>query len=64
MNPLKPDPRLLVTLGSIVVHTEEMLDTKKGHVFDLETLQAMLNSKEIQEWLAEMNKMALIPVKR
>jgi hypothetical protein len=41
-----------------------MLDVKKGHVFDIETLKALLDAPEVKEWLVEMNKMSLLPVKR
>lgn len=63
-DPLKPELRLLVMLGSIAVHAEEMLDVKKGHIFDMEILKALLNSPEVKTWLKEMDKMALLPVKR
>ena len=64
MNPLKPDPTLLVKLGSAIVHADEMLDPVKGHHFDMKTFKALLADPEIQEWLKEMGKMALLPVKR
>jgi hypothetical protein len=63
MNPLKPSATLLCKLGSIVVHTEEML-SDKGHHFDLEALKAVLTDREVEEWMLAMQKMALLPEKR
>lgn len=63
MNPLKPDPTLLIKLGSIIVHAEELI-SPKGHEFDMSAIEGLLSDSEIKEWLAEMNKMALLPEKR
>ena len=62
-NPLKPDLALLVKLGSIAVHTEEMLSAG-GHPFDRDALGTLITDSAIKEWLAEMTKMAMLPVKR
>ena len=62
-NPLKPNLSLIVKLGSIMVHTEEMLSSK-GHAFDAEALKALLADKEVVEWKKQMDKLALLPVKR
>ena len=59
----KPSLSLLVKLGSIVVHADEML-SPKGHVYDRLALQQAIADTEVQEWLKEMDKMALLPVKR
>lgn len=63
LNVLKPNATTLIKLGSIAVHAEELL-SPLGHHFDLSTLQALLEDEEIKEWLAGMNKLALLPVKR
>lgn len=60
---LKPPISLLVKLGSISVHVEEMLSAT-GHAFDLDTLKYLLQDKEIINWINEMNKLALLPVTR
>lgn len=60
---LKPSAALLVKLGSIAVHVEEML-SPSGHAFDLSVLQIAFKDPEIVEWIEEMNKLALLPVKR
>ena len=63
MNPLQPSASLLVKLGSIAVHTEELLGPG-GHHFDVETLKVLLNDQEVVEWEIAMHEMALLPVKR
>jgi len=60
---LTPSMSLLVKLGSIAVHTGEMLSTS-GHVFDLTVLQNALKDPEVSAWIEEMNKLALLPEKR
>lgn len=60
---LKPSAVILIKLGSIAVHAEEML-SGKGHHFDVEVLKALLNDSDVKTWLAEMDKLALLPQKR
>jgi hypothetical protein len=62
-DPLKPGITLLVKLGSIAVHVEEIL-SPKGHEFDRYALQTLLDDPEVKEWIGQMNKMAMIPVRR
>lgn len=63
-NPIQnPTATLMVKLGSIVVHVEEML-SPQGHAFDKIAIQQLLKDPEVKEWLAEMDAMALIPKKR
>ena len=62
-DPFKPDVALLVKLGSIVVHTDEML-SPTGHGFDKIATQQLIADPEVQEWLAAMDKMAMLPKKR
>lgn len=59
----KPSIDVLIKLGSIVRHTEELL-SPKGHEFDVHTLKALMNDEELQKWMKEMDKMAFLPVKR
>ena len=61
--PLKPSPALLCKLGSIVVHADEGLGPH-GHEFDITALKQLLADQEVNEWLAAMNAMAMLPVKR
>jgi hypothetical protein len=61
---LTPSTSLLCKLGSIAVHAEEMIDPKKGHSFDLKALESLLSDPEVKGWIAEMDKLALIPKKR
>jgi hypothetical protein len=62
MDCLKPKPSVLAKIGSIIVHIEEIID--HGHAFDVIAMQGLLKDSEIQEWLGEMRKFALIPEKR
>jgi len=61
-NPLKPNAGLLCKLGSIAVHVEEA--TATGHAFDVAALGSLLSDPEVMEWMAEMDKLALLPKKR
>ena len=63
MKIFEPSKTLLIKLGSIATHTEEML-SDSGHAFDVEVLKALLNDIEVVEWLSEMDKLALLPKKR
>lgn len=62
-NPLTPSASLLMKLGSIAVHADEML-SPLGHGFDRIALEAVLHDPEVVEWLAAMAAMAYLPVKR
>lgn len=62
-DPLKPSTTVLIKLGSIAVHVEEML-SPKGHEFDRHALDTVLNDPEIKEWLKAMDKLAFLPLKR
>lgn len=58
-----PSLSILIKLGSIAVHTDEMLSAS-GHAFDLAVLESLLKDPEITAWVEEMTKLALLPVKR
>lgn len=60
-DPLRPTLPLLMKLGSIVVHAEEML-SPKGHHFDKETILSLLSDKQVQDWIKDMD--VYMPVKR
>jgi hypothetical protein len=60
-DPLKPSATLLIKLGSMVVHYEEML-SRKGHEFDKHALDTLYADEEVQAWFAAMTKMAFLPV--
>ena len=57
---------LLVTLGSLAVHVEEMLDETNPNTrhFDEMAVRTLLQNTELQTWLEELRKQALLPVKR
>ena len=62
-DPLKPKATLLVKLGSLAVHVEEML-SPKGHHFDKSVIDALLKDSELKTWIKQMSKLGFMPVKR
>lgn len=60
---LKPTAQLLIKLGSIIVHQQE-LNSPDGHYMDKSALDSLLGDEEVKEWMAGMDKMAFLPVKR
>ena len=60
---LNPSAPLLCKLGSIIVHADELL-SPDGHAFDREALKALLDDPAVNEWLAGMGELAMIPLKR
>lgn len=63
MNPLAPPPSLLAKLGSIVDHFEESA-SNGGHNFDRIAAWALIDDREVVEWMDGMRKLALLPVTR
>lgn len=63
IDPLKPSMGLLIKLGSVIVHQEELMSAK-GHHVDKHALDSVRNDPEVVEWFAQMNKLAVLPVKR
>lgn len=61
MDTLKPSLSLLVKLGSIAVHAEELL-SPKAHLVDQVALQTLLDDPEVRNWIGRMGYM--LPVKR
>lgn len=62
-NPLNPNPALLCKLGSIVRHVQEM-QSPNGNFFDEVALASLLDDEAVVQWLADMDKLALLPVFR
>jgi hypothetical protein len=60
-DPLKPELPLLMKLGSIIVHAEEMI-SPAGHAVDREALKALLANEDVQQWIKEMG--VFLPLKR
>jgi hypothetical protein len=60
---LKPNPSVLIKLGSIYIHIEEAMN-KKAHNFDVLALKQLLDDPELKEWIKQMDNLALIPKKR
>lgn len=60
---LNPPLALLAKLGSLVAHVEEGAGPW-GHRFDWVAIDGLLNDPDVQVWIAEMRKAALIPEPR
>jgi hypothetical protein len=62
-DPLKPSVSVLCKLGSIAVHTRELLSAG-GHPFDKAALETLLEDKQVKMWLESMGSLALVPKER
>ena len=62
-DPLSPSVSLLVKLGSLAVHIEEII-SPSGHPFDKDAIKTLLDDAEVISWLKAMDAMAMLPVKR
>jgi len=58
------DPNtLLIKLGSIAAHVEEML-SPGGHPFDKSALEGLLQDREVRAFLDDPRMAVYLPVKR
>ena len=62
-NPFQPSLGLLVKLGSVAVHCDEVMDPG-WHPFDITAIRGLLNDPEVAAWLKEMDSHGLLPKKR
>lgn len=62
MDALNPSPQVLSKLGSLIIHYQEWRHT--NHPLDLEAIKSLEDDLEVCDWLDEMEKLALLPVKR
>lgn len=62
-NALTPGASLLCKLGSIAVHADELL-SPLGHQYDRVALEGLLKDPEVVEWIAEMDRLVMLPKKR
>ena len=60
---MNPPLGLLVKLGSIAVHAEELLSPCR-HEFDIDALKTLLDDDDVRGWLKQMSRAAFLPVKR
>ena len=60
---LSPSAGLLCKLASVVVHVDELYSAG-DHEFDRVALNAVINDREVQQWIEEMRKLGMAPVKR
>jgi hypothetical protein len=59
----EPSVSVLVKLGSIARHLEEMTGPG-GHHFDVAAVTSLLADPEVKAWMAEADALALLPVSR
>lgn len=62
-DPFKIEASLAAKVGSILVHVEEGRGTD-GHHFDWTAVDTLLAQPDVREWIASLQKIALVPVKR
>lgn len=62
-NPMEPNPVLLVKLGSIARHAQELV-SPDGHEFDKIALSSLLDDADVVAWMEDMDAAALLPVLR
>jgi hypothetical protein len=67
MEALKPSPGLLCKIVSVLVHADEMRESRNNphaHEIDRIALEGALDDREVKEWVEAMTKMAMAPLKR
>ena len=62
-NVLNPPASLLVKIGSIIVHAEELM-SPNGHEYDRIALQQLMRDVEVKTWLEAMDAGGFLPKKR
>lgn len=62
MKILEPSARLLVKLGSLIVHYQEI--RSDPHEFDVAAIATLESDPDVVEWIAQMTKEGFLPVKR
>jgi hypothetical protein len=62
-DPTKPELTLLIKLGSIAVHVDEMLSST-GHPVDKVAIKSLLRDPELKGWVKQMDRLAFLPKKR
>ena len=60
---VRPPMTLLGKLGSIARHADEYL-SPDGHQFDADTIRSLLADSEVVEWMEDMDKASMLPLKR
>ena len=58
-----PSLALMAKLGSIAGHVEEYL-SPESHPFDRLALRGLIEDPEVRQFMDDMRKLALIPVRR
>jgi hypothetical protein len=67
MEALKPSPGLLCKIVSVLVHADEMRESRNNpdaHEIDRIALEGALDDPEVKAWVETMTKMSMAPLKR
>ena len=57
------DLAVCARIGSALVHAEEFMSVR-GHTFDKESFNAIMNDDDIRAWLKKLDDIGLLPKKR
>lgn len=60
---LKPSATLLIKIGSLLVHYQE-LHGGQGHAFDKNVIDQLEADPDVVDWLETMTRGAFLPVRR
>lgn len=63
MSVIHPSKAVVIKLGSIARHAQEMIGPS-GHPVDVQAIRALLSDPEVAEWMEQADAMALLPVMR
>lgn len=58
-----PSPTVAVALACVAVHAREAI-SNDGHPFDLVAIETALSTPGVSEYLADLDALALLPVRR
>lgn len=67
MDALKPPAGLLCKIVSVLVHADELRESANdphANNIDRVALYSALDQPDVKEWVEEMTKMAMAPIKR
>ena len=62
-DPFRPDLKLLVKIGSALVHADEFMGPK-GHELDKTAYDDLMRDAEVKTWLSDLTAKGYLPVKR
>lgn len=63
MDVFDPGQEVLLKMGSALIHADEAM-SENGVALDEVLFRYLLAEPDVEEWLKEMDKLSLLPVKR